>query len=100
MKRLNLAVFNTQPPHLYFGGVERRIMEVAKTIIICFVLFLLGIAVGYELCNHVDNSDNIIKMDKMAIIVPAPIDYEKLGRVSFSFGNPPLEILPSENKSE
>ena len=30
MKRLNLAVFNTQPPHLYFGGVERRIMEVAK----------------------------------------------------------------------
>ena len=25
-----LAVFNTQPPHLYFGGVERRIIEVAK----------------------------------------------------------------------
>jgi len=25
-----LAVFNTQPPHLYFGGVERRIVEVAK----------------------------------------------------------------------
>jgi glycosyltransferase involved in cell wall biosynthesis len=30
MKRLQTAVFNTQPPHLYFGGVERRIMEVAK----------------------------------------------------------------------
>jgi glycosyltransferase involved in cell wall biosynthesis len=30
MKKLNLAVFNTQPPHLYFGGVERRIMETAK----------------------------------------------------------------------
>ena len=30
MKRLNVAVFNTQPPHLYFGGVERRIIEVAK----------------------------------------------------------------------
>ncbi len=29
MKRLNLAVFNTQPPHLYFGGVERRIFETA-----------------------------------------------------------------------
>jgi glycogen synthase len=25
-----LAVFNTQPPHLYFGGVERRIIEVTK----------------------------------------------------------------------
>jgi glycogen(starch) synthase len=30
MKRLNVAVFNTQPPHLYFGGVERRIIEVAR----------------------------------------------------------------------
>jgi len=28
--RLRLAVFNTQPPHLYFGGVERRIIETAK----------------------------------------------------------------------
>jgi 1,4-alpha-glucan branching enzyme len=25
-----LAVLNTQPPHLYFGGVERRIMETAR----------------------------------------------------------------------
>ncbi len=30
MKKLSLAVFNTQPPHLYYGGVERRIMETAK----------------------------------------------------------------------
>jgi glycosyltransferase involved in cell wall biosynthesis len=30
MKKINLAVFNTQPPHLYFGGVERRILETAK----------------------------------------------------------------------
>ncbi len=30
MKKLTLAVFNTQPPHLYFGGVERRIIEVTK----------------------------------------------------------------------
>jgi len=30
MKRTCVAVFNTQPPHLYFGGVERRILEVAK----------------------------------------------------------------------
>ena len=30
MKKLNLAVFNTQPPHLYFGGVERRIVEMAE----------------------------------------------------------------------
>jgi glycogen synthase len=27
MERFSLAVFNTQPPHLYFGGVERRIIE-------------------------------------------------------------------------
>ena len=30
MKKLSLAVFNTQPPHLYFGGVERRIRETSK----------------------------------------------------------------------
>ncbi|MCW3999341.1 MAG: glycosyltransferase family 4 protein [Candidatus Bathyarchaeota archaeon] len=30
MAKPRLAVFNTQPPHLYFGGVERRIMETAK----------------------------------------------------------------------
>jgi len=28
--KLKLAVFNTQPPHLYFGGVERRILETGK----------------------------------------------------------------------
>jgi glycosyltransferase involved in cell wall biosynthesis len=33
MKRLNVAVFNTQPPHLYFGGVERRIVETAKRLL-------------------------------------------------------------------
>lgn len=27
---MRLAVFNTQPPHLYFGGVERRIIETTK----------------------------------------------------------------------
>ncbi len=30
MGKPRLAVFNTQPPHLYFGGVERRIMETVK----------------------------------------------------------------------
>src|SRR4030065_1860187 len=30
LKKPRLAVFNTQPPHLFFGGVERRIVEVAK----------------------------------------------------------------------
>ncbi|MGE5575133.1 MAG: glycosyltransferase family 4 protein [Ignavibacteria bacterium] len=30
MEKFRLAVFNTQPPHLYFGGVERRIMETCK----------------------------------------------------------------------
>ncbi len=30
MAKFQLAVFNTQPPHLYFGGVERRIIEVTK----------------------------------------------------------------------
>lgn len=29
-EKLKVAVFNTQPPHLYFGGVERRIVEIAK----------------------------------------------------------------------
>ena len=30
VKKLSLAVFDTQPPHLYFGGVERRILETGK----------------------------------------------------------------------
>jgi glycosyltransferase involved in cell wall biosynthesis len=30
MKKISLAVFNTQPPHRYFGGVERRIIETAQ----------------------------------------------------------------------
>ncbi len=32
MAKLRLAVFNTQPPHLYFGGVERRVVEIARRI--------------------------------------------------------------------
>jgi glycosyltransferase involved in cell wall biosynthesis len=28
--RFRLAIFNTQPPHLFFGGVERRIIETTK----------------------------------------------------------------------
>lgn len=28
----SLGIFNTQPPHLFFGGVERRIMELSKRI--------------------------------------------------------------------
>jgi glycosyltransferase involved in cell wall biosynthesis len=30
MNKLSLAVFNTQPPQLYFGGVERRILETGR----------------------------------------------------------------------
>ncbi|HYA78654.1 MAG TPA: glycosyltransferase family 4 protein, partial [Verrucomicrobiae bacterium] len=30
MGKFRLAVFNTQPPQLYFGGVEKRIIETAK----------------------------------------------------------------------
>jgi len=30
MGKFRLAVFNTQPPHLYVGGVERRIIETTK----------------------------------------------------------------------
>lgn len=30
MKKISLSVFNTQPPHRYFGGVERRIIETAQ----------------------------------------------------------------------
>ncbi|HUK84710.1 MAG TPA: glycosyltransferase family 4 protein [Candidatus Acidoferrum sp.] len=33
MEKFRLAVFNTQPPHLYFGGVERRIIETTKRLI-------------------------------------------------------------------
>ena len=33
MVRFRLAVFNTQPPHLYLGGVERRILETTKRLI-------------------------------------------------------------------
>jgi glycosyltransferase involved in cell wall biosynthesis len=33
MKKLSLAVFNTQPPHLFFGGVERRIVETTKRLL-------------------------------------------------------------------
>lgn len=32
-RKLKLAVFNTQPPHLYYGGVERRIIETAKLLL-------------------------------------------------------------------
>jgi len=31
--KLKVSVFNTQPPHLYFGGVERRIIEIAKILV-------------------------------------------------------------------
>jgi 1,4-alpha-glucan branching enzyme len=30
MGKFRLAIFNTQPPHLYFGGVERRIIETTE----------------------------------------------------------------------
>jgi glycosyltransferase involved in cell wall biosynthesis len=30
MGKFRLAIFNTQPPHLYVGGVERRIVETTK----------------------------------------------------------------------
>ena len=30
MSKFRLAVINTQPPHLYFGGVERRIIETTR----------------------------------------------------------------------
>ena len=30
MDKFRLAIFNTQPPHFYFGGVERRIIETTK----------------------------------------------------------------------
>ena len=30
MEKLRVGILNTQPPHLYFGGVERRIMEIGK----------------------------------------------------------------------
>ncbi len=33
MDKFSLAIFNTQPPHLYFGGVERRIIETTKRLL-------------------------------------------------------------------
>lgn len=35
METLQLAVFNTQPPHIYEGGVERRILETAQRLKTC-----------------------------------------------------------------
>jgi glycosyltransferase involved in cell wall biosynthesis len=33
LNKIRLAVFNTQPPHLYFGGVERRIVETTQRLL-------------------------------------------------------------------
>lgn len=33
MSKIRVTVFNTQPPHLYFGGVERRIVETGQRLI-------------------------------------------------------------------
>jgi glycosyltransferase involved in cell wall biosynthesis len=55
MKKLNLAVFNTQPPHLYFGGVERRIIETGKRL--CGKVntgVYSGIKAGFRKTNRID----------------------------------------------
>lgn len=33
MEKVRIGIFNIQPPHLYFGGVERRILELSRRLI-------------------------------------------------------------------
>jgi len=57
MKRTRVAVFNSQPPHLYFGGVERRILEIAKRLSDgCDTSIYCGTKKGFKATSHVDGA--------------------------------------------
>ena len=54
MKRINLAVFNTQPPHLYYGGVERRIISPTFMLMRKYKLKKEEETAGFASLYHVD----------------------------------------------
>ncbi len=56
MPKFQLAVFNTQPPQLYFGGVERRILENAKRLEIdAEISVYCGTKAGFKETSRVDD---------------------------------------------
>ncbi|MCW3994761.1 MAG: glycosyltransferase family 4 protein [Candidatus Bathyarchaeota archaeon] len=70
MDRFRLAVFNTQPPHLYFGGVERRIMETAMRL--CTeveVTIYCGTKAGFRVATSVDGV-NIVPLHSTDKVYP------------------------------
>src|SRR5665648_59739 len=57
MAEFRLAVFNTQPPHLYFGGVERRIMETAKRLQTrADITIYSGTKAGFKTATNIDGA--------------------------------------------
>ena len=55
-----LAVFNTQPPHLYFGGVERRILETSKRLVPEFdITVYSGTKKGFKKTTMIDETSII-----------------------------------------
>ncbi|MCL4429171.1 MAG: glycosyltransferase family 4 protein [Chloroflexi bacterium] len=72
MGKFRLAVFNTQPPHLYFGGVERRIIETTKRLQNqADVVVYSGTKAGFRQATTIDgvsivpcySTDNIFPLD-------------------------------------
>ncbi len=56
MGKFRLAVFNTQPPHLYRGGVERRIMETTKRLQTeAEIVVYSGTKAGFQQPTTIDN---------------------------------------------
>ena len=57
MKKSRLAIFNTQPPHLYFGGVERRILEIAKRLSKDHdISIYCGTKKGFKVASHINGA--------------------------------------------
>jgi glycosyltransferase involved in cell wall biosynthesis len=57
MKRTRAAVFNTQPPHLYFGGVERRILEITKRLSRDHdISIYCGTKKGFKATSHINGA--------------------------------------------
>jgi glycosyltransferase involved in cell wall biosynthesis len=54
MGKFRLAVFNTQPPHLYFGGVERRIIETTKRLSQAEITVYSGTKAGFKKPRVID----------------------------------------------
>lgn len=57
MAEFRLAVFNTQPPHLYFGGVERRILETSKRLQTrADIIIYSGTKAGFKTATNIDGA--------------------------------------------